>query len=219
MSLEAILWVKDHAPVNKHGHLALLYSLANYADKNGRGAFPAQSTLAAEARCTRRTVQRWLTELEELGVIRRGDQHLVDHYRKDRRPIVWDICLTPSERGDNLTLRNDNGATEQAERGDRALSHNPSINLNINPPIPPLTRKPLGFAEFRQQKEFQHLRKREAVTAYKQYTKEFHQNAIIDDLRAGRPQPPPPRDQLRKMIEKYGSPNLVWWNEQEVRNA
>ena len=88
-----MLWVMECAEIKTPGELVVLYALADRADDDGRGAFPSQEWLARRSRCSTRSVRRRLGELESRGVICRGDQDLVAHYRPDRRPIVWDICM------------------------------------------------------------------------------------------------------------------------------
>lgn len=99
MSLKAMLWVMEEAPVENQGELAVLYALADRADDHGCGAFPSQEWIATRARCSVRTVRRKLQALEESRVIRRGDQDLVSHYRADRRPTVWDINIHDRTHG------------------------------------------------------------------------------------------------------------------------
>ena len=93
MSLKAMLWVMEQADTKHAGELVTLYALADRADDTGRGAFPSQDWIAHRSRCTTRAVRDRLRSLEERGLIRRGDQDLVSHYRPDRRPVVWDICM------------------------------------------------------------------------------------------------------------------------------
>lgn len=99
MSLKAMLWVMEEAPVENQGELVVLYALADRADDRGCGAFPSQEWIATRARCSVRTVRRKLQALEESRVIRRGDQDLVSHYRADRRPTVWDINIHDRTHG------------------------------------------------------------------------------------------------------------------------
>ena len=93
MSLKAMLWVMEQADTKHAGELVTLYALADRADDTGRGAFPSQDWIAHRSRCTTRAVRDRLRSLEERGLIRRGDQDLVSHYRPDRRPVVWDLSL------------------------------------------------------------------------------------------------------------------------------
>ena len=91
MSLKAIIWVMEDAPVENHGELAVLYALADRANDDGTAAYPSQEWISYRARCTDRTVRNHLKNLEGREVIRRGDQLLVSHFPVNRRPIVWDL--------------------------------------------------------------------------------------------------------------------------------
>ena len=91
MSLKAIIWVMEDAPVENHGELAVLYALADRANDDGTAAYPSQEWISYRARCTDRTVRNHLKNLEGREVIRRGDQSLVSHFPVNRRPIVWDL--------------------------------------------------------------------------------------------------------------------------------
>lgn len=161
MSLKAMLWVLESAPVANHVELAILFALADRAADDGTAAWPAQSWIATRSRCSSRTVIRHLKNLEADGVIRRGDQNLVSHLRPDRRPVVWDINLrlgpdaprttgrgdsvSPREepRGDSVTPRDEstgchtvhNGVTDGAQRGDTAVSHKPSLTIHEPPGV------------------------------------------------------------------------------------
>lgn len=93
MSNEALTWaLRDAQGVPSHA-VAVLIGLANHADENGRGAYPSQKLLGKYARKTERQVRKDLQNLEELGIIRRGDQRLAAHIPADRRPIVWDLVM------------------------------------------------------------------------------------------------------------------------------
>ena len=93
MSIRAITWVMNEAPVEDARQLLILYALADRAHDDGTCAWPSQEWIAERARCTSRTVRNHLQKLEEDGLISRGDQQHVAHIRKDRRPIVWDLNL------------------------------------------------------------------------------------------------------------------------------
>lgn len=133
MSLRATLWVLDEAPVTDMRHFAVLVALADNASDNGRGAWPAVKTIARRARCSERTVHRILRELLEEGVIRRGDQSIVERFPINRRPVVYDLNMP--FRGDNLSPQAGSGVTRRASRGDTAgssgvtlLAEEPSLN-------------------------------------------------------------------------------------------
>lgn len=71
-------WVLKHSPVEKHGHLLVLITLAECAHDDGCGAYPSVETIAERSRQSRRNVQYALRELEanghirEIGKTRRG---------------------------------------------------------------------------------------------------------------------------------------------------
>jgi hypothetical protein len=93
MSIEAMVWALKKAPVSEPVEALILVGLADHAHEDGTVAYAAQSTLATYARTSVRTVQRKLARLEGAGLIKRGDQQMVDHLPANRRPIVWDLNL------------------------------------------------------------------------------------------------------------------------------
>jgi hypothetical protein len=118
----------------------VLLVLANYADKNGRGAFPSSSSISEDTGLSIRTVKYKLDHLLEIGVIRLGNQAIAGAYidRHDRRPTVYDLCVERgapaapgSERGANDDTTGcssrQNGVQTTTERGAGAAP-NPSIN-------------------------------------------------------------------------------------------
>lgn len=146
MSLKAMLWVLEDCAVAEPELRVLLFALADRAASDGTSAFPSRAWLAERCFCSVRSVSRRLARLEEMGIIRRGDQHLVDHFRADRRPVVWDLNITygvtPVSRRDTgdmsaTSCRGDTcdtyGVTPVTERGDTAVSHKPSIKPSIEP--------------------------------------------------------------------------------------
>lgn len=147
MSLKAMLWVMEEAPVKNQGELAVLYALADRAADDGSSAFPSQSWIAQRARCTTRTVRNHLQALEGRGVIERGDQNLVAHFSADRRPVVWDIRI---DGGKNFP----GGKIDRAESYDTTtgkLRHNDRKTVSYKPSltIPEPSNQYLDqFAEF-----------------------------------------------------------------------
>jgi Helix-turn-helix domain len=63
MSVQAMSWVIEKS-AQKGSNLLVLLMIANHAHTDGRGAYPAITTLAAEARLTERAVQYILAKLE-----------------------------------------------------------------------------------------------------------------------------------------------------------
>ena len=139
MSIRAITWVMDEAPVDDARQLLILYALADHAHDDGTCAWPSQERIAERARCSTRTVRRHMQLLEEQGLIWRGDQQHVAHIRIDRRPIVWDLNLA-KVRADKMTGRT--SGVERADTGDQAGGHLGSNGRTqlcpTNHPKPPL---------------------------------------------------------------------------------
>jgi hypothetical protein len=86
-------WALRDAPAVPSHAVAVLIGLANHANEEGRGAYPSQKLLGKYARKVERQVRKDLQTLEELKLIRRGDQRIVAHIPADRRPIVWDLAM------------------------------------------------------------------------------------------------------------------------------
>lgn len=119
-----MVWALEEAPVDDAQTLLVLIALAERADEEGRAAFPAKPWLAKRARCSTRTVQRHLNALRAGGLIIEGDQSLVQHYRADRRPVVYDLALRIT-RGDSVTpleLAAAGGETPEVGTGSHAGS-------------------------------------------------------------------------------------------------
>ena len=103
MSVEAVSWAINKAPVGGNTTARMvLVSLADKADERGRDAWKYASAIADSIRKSDATVRRALKDLEKIGVIERGDQHLVDHYPEYLRPTVYNLRLSlvqePTER-------------------------------------------------------------------------------------------------------------------------
>nr|DAX51832.1 MAG TPA: helix-turn-helix domain protein [Caudoviricetes sp.] len=101
MSIEAVSWALSTKRVATPMQRLVLIAVANHADKRGQSAWPSQETLAEYCCCSSRTIRRQLSELEESGIIRRGDQRLVSHFRGGYRPVVYDVDLGGDEPVDN----------------------------------------------------------------------------------------------------------------------
>ena len=90
MSVRAVSWAIDQAPVGGNTTARMiLVSLADKADEYGRDAYKYVSAIADSIRKSDSTVSRNLAWMEEIGVIERGNQHLVDSYPEYARPIVY----------------------------------------------------------------------------------------------------------------------------------
>lgn len=142
MSIQAMAWAIEQAPVTDATARHVLLCLANYADQEGRAAFPAVGRLCQDTGLSTRTVRAKLDMLEKGGHIRRGNQKIVAAYidRSDRRPVCYDLVLSKTvqgnaERGAGAAGRksargaNDdtNGVQMTTERGAGAAP-NPSYN-------------------------------------------------------------------------------------------
>jgi hypothetical protein len=134
MSIESVSWALNYdGPQNlSQTQKLVLIGIANH-DGDG-GAWPAIATLARYAAVGERSVQRAIKDLEILGLVTvetNGGGTLTT--RNDRRPnryilnrhgVTQDV--TPSEsRGDSGDTH---GVTLGAERGDTAMSPEPSMN-------------------------------------------------------------------------------------------
>lgn len=161
MSIQSMVWALEQRLVEEPTARHVLLCLANYADKNGRGAFPSTNSLSDDTGLVVRTVKYKLEALEEMGAIRRGNQAIAAAYidRHDRRPVVYDMAV---ERGAPDAPRDERGANEdragcisgqndvqmKTERGAPRAPNTSSIrHLSVNKPIgdkspAPKARKP-----------------------------------------------------------------------------
>ena len=89
-----MMWVKKHAPTKNATEMCILYALADRANDDGTGCWPYYETLADEARCSVPTIKRHIKELEDRGLIIRGDQRKVSGYPRYRKPVVWDLDMS-----------------------------------------------------------------------------------------------------------------------------
>lgn len=93
MSVQAIAWVLEDCPDLPPHLVSTMIGLANHADHNGKGAYVATNTIAWYTRKGRDAARDDLDRLEDLGLIRRGDQRMVLHLPPDSRPVVYDLAL------------------------------------------------------------------------------------------------------------------------------
>lgn len=100
MGLIPMLWAKS-APAADTYERIILFTLAEAADNDGTGAWESIGTLAEIALCDTETIKRRLKAMVERGLIGRGDQRLVEHYRADRRPVVYDLLVPRSRFSDD----------------------------------------------------------------------------------------------------------------------
>lgn len=113
MSVQAMAWAMKirKADLSDSSARHVLLCLANYAGVDGRGCFPAASTLSEDTGLSERTVRYKLELLREAGWIVRGNQALAAVYidERDRRPVVYDLHLS---RGANSAPRSKRGADD-----------------------------------------------------------------------------------------------------------
>lgn len=98
MTIFTMVWALKQAPVPPNDPVAhlVLIAYADHANDDGTAAWPSVATVARYARCTPRTVHTKLRVLIDHGLMRPGDQQLVDHLPANRRPVVYDLCLDAS---------------------------------------------------------------------------------------------------------------------------
>lgn len=130
MSHRATGWVLYDAPVKDATQVLILWALADRANDDGTAAWPAQQWIADRARCSTRTVRRHLADLEEQGIIRRGDQELVSHFRADSRPVVWDIVMV--KRPDKLSGREQERPDTGGQSDRTTVSDNTSTTYSVS---------------------------------------------------------------------------------------
>ena len=147
MSLKALTWVMEQAPVDDPTSLLVLYALADRAHDDGTAAWPSQDWIAERARCSDRTVRRVLGKLEDQGIIKKGDPRHVAHIREDRRPTVWNLCMHLSRADTHVRADKMTGRTPRVERpdtGDQTTGHPGSNDRTqlcpTNRPEPSLNR-------------------------------------------------------------------------------
>lgn len=97
MTILTMVWALKKAPVPANDPVAhlVLIAYADHANDDGTAAWPSVATVASYARCTPRTVHTKLRLLLEHGLMRPGDQQLVDHLPANRRPVVYDLVMNP----------------------------------------------------------------------------------------------------------------------------
>jgi len=145
VSVQAMTWALEQRLVSDPTARHVLLCLANYADKNGRGAFPSVASLADDTGLSARTVQAKLRVLEEQGIVVEGNRAVAAAYinRRDRVPTCYDIIMERGEstaprteqRGESPAPRENptgcssqqNGVNLTTERGEGAAP-NPSLN-------------------------------------------------------------------------------------------
>lgn len=130
MSWQATSWAfaEPRSAKLSNATLRVLMALADNAHHDGTSAWEGAKALAERLHISERTVERATATLQEVGLIRLGDQREVSHFRADRRPVVWDLDM-PTTRTrpveDYIDLR-DSPKSSQAPRADRQQGSAPS---------------------------------------------------------------------------------------------
>lgn len=149
MSWQATSWATSQRVTATATEQLVLVILANYAGEDGRNAFPSVARLSRETRLSERAVQKTLRRLEEMTLIRQGNQKIAEAHidRPDKRPTVYDLNLSlveiaPESTGDGVNVvhpADERGEPDDAsgvnlttERGERGAP-DPSLNHQENP--------------------------------------------------------------------------------------
>lgn len=90
MSIELVARAKKTRLHGDSTAKLLLIVLADYANDEGM-AWPSVKTMAEETEKSERSIQLLLRKLEQVRLIRKGDQKLVAKYAKGRRPVVYKL--------------------------------------------------------------------------------------------------------------------------------
>lgn len=90
MSIELVARAKKTRLHGDSTAKLLLIVLADYANDEGM-AWPSVKTMAEETEKSERSIQLLLRKLEQMRLIRKGDQKLVAKYAKGRRPVVYKL--------------------------------------------------------------------------------------------------------------------------------
>lgn len=93
MSIELVAKAKKTRLHGDSTAKLLLIVLADYANDEGM-AWPSVKTMAEETEKSERSIQLLLRKLEQMRLIRKGDQKLVAKYAKGRRPTVYKLFPT-----------------------------------------------------------------------------------------------------------------------------
>lgn len=114
-------WALYEVPDLKPTTRLVLAILADHSGHDGTGAYPSAQTVAEAVGIDRRNVMTHIKQLENLGLIKRGDQRHVQHIAKQFRPVVYDLCMAPAERVA--------GIMKQAKVGVMPPSHQPHSGM------------------------------------------------------------------------------------------
>lgn len=133
-----LVWAFKVAPVKDSIEKLVLQSLADAGDEDGCNCYISQDTIAERAMISSRSVRDRLAELEERGLIARGDQRAASHIPADRRPVVWDVMIPYTAFGDGIDSVN------SFRKGKGRSPITPQNRPALPPPPPPKKRVDLG---------------------------------------------------------------------------
>ena len=139
MSIQAMAWAIEQQEVSDPVTRLVLICLANYANADGKSAFPSVDTLFERHRLfyARGAVQYQLKKLIKQMMIRRGNQSVTAAHieRSDRRPRCYDLLIS---RGAPHAPRSVTGCTS-AQNGvhgeaSRGAPHAPDPSESVREP-------------------------------------------------------------------------------------
>jgi hypothetical protein len=118
MSLPVAAWVWEHSKLETKSRF-LLVTLAAVADDEGFGAMPGGGELAQATGMSRRSVGRYLEELEQANVLRRdGDEFtVVGPFNRDVQASLFDAPVCPPSLSLESADLQGRGALSQTSRG------------------------------------------------------------------------------------------------------
>lgn len=93
MSIKVTSWALNDAPVEDPVLVLVLVAMAERANDDGTATYQSVSTIAHKARISVRTCHTRLRQLEEAGLIRRGNQDFTAHLKANNRPVVYDLAV------------------------------------------------------------------------------------------------------------------------------
>lgn len=142
MSLAAQVWANG-LPLDVGLNYAAYRVLGKLADAHHADtgmAYRHVDRVATELRCSKRTVQRALKDLQLLGFIHRGDQHIVGHIDVRYRPTVFTLALDlwqPQEDQPELPGMGESVTPEQP-----VDNSDSGVTPAVTPPDPGVTDTP-----------------------------------------------------------------------------
>ena len=110
MSIELVAKAKKTRLHGDSTAKLLLIVLADYANDEGM-AWPSVKTMAEETEKSERSIQLLLRKLEQMRLIRKGDQKLVAKYAKGRRPTVYKLFPTAKKSETTVNATVERGET------------------------------------------------------------------------------------------------------------